>query len=239
MTRMRRGESVVDGPAPEKISHRHGTDRGQRIGTSDTVARLCGTVTRDMSAPPLSARGRAVLDDARRGGADDPGVAFLEVHRVGDATPPLSAEQRSHPPFLFLLDEEGPDLDVLAAVRDLIGWTRTVEAPRFGSREWLELGRDDPRWKAALVLAAAAWWAADNDLGLPASRERIDQAVAVELKDASLAVHQAMAEQGEFRRAHTPNRVLAARRALPATRPGDHPGGPVPAWGPDGGGRVA
>lgn len=143
----------------------------------------------------------------------------------------------SHPPFLFLLDEE-TDLDVLAAVRDLIGWARTVEAPRFGSREWFELSTGDSRWKAALVRAAAAWWAAENDLDLPASPERMDRAVAVELRDASRAVHQAMAERGEFRRDHTPRHVLALRRVLPASRPEDYPGGPVPAWGPDGGGRA-
>jgi hypothetical protein len=31
-------------------------------------------------------------------------------------------------------------------------------APTFGSREWTELDPADPRWTAATVRAALAWW---------------------------------------------------------------------------------
>lgn len=180
-------------------------------------------------APPEQSSRHPAADHGQRSPRPRPTPA---VERGQASTP------AGHPPFPFLLDEE-TDLNVLDAVRRLIGWARTVEAPAFGSLEWLELPTTDPRWKAALVRAAVAWWAAENDLGLPASPERLDRLVGAELKAASLDVHAAMTEQGEFRRDHVHHSVLARRRTRPTSRPEDHPGGPVPVWGPRDGGWAA
>lgn len=175
-------------------------------------------------APPESKR-RVTADHCEPIPRHRSAAAAEHEHRIAPT---------AHPPLPLLPDAADLDLDVHVAIQDLLGWARTVQtAPRFGPREWLELPANDPRWKAALLLAGIAWWAAENGLGLPASPKRLHRLVGAELKVAALDVHAAVTEQGGFRRDHVAHAVLTRRRALAASRPEDHPGGSVPVWGPD------
>ena len=152
-------------------------------------------------------------------------------HDVGPVGPVVA-----HDPGLMADDSLPLPANDLAAVHGAFWAAVAVGGPEFGTAEWAALDPDDPRAWAATVRGAFCWWAAEHDLGLPASRERLDalveQEVTCELKAAAVAVSQEMSRQST--RPGPPHAELQRRRALPIERAGDHPGGPVPAWGPSG-----
>lgn len=125
-----------------------------------------------------------------------------------------------------LLDDERDELEVLAAVA---AWSQPFlrgDAPIFGSPEWLDLDAADHRRTAAVVRAALAWWRCGDPID--EDQARLDLAG---LRQASWAVSGRLgASDGVYR--PTMAELQRRRRQLLEPRPKDHPGGPVPLWGP-------
>lgn len=161
-----------------------------------------------------------------RGGSSPPGVAQDRQQATASITSDATALAEDADVRLAEVDELDPAGH--AAVAVYVRPHVRARPPLFGGAAWCALVPDDPlRWSAVVV---AAWddWRARHGLTPPA----VEQAVAAELKAASHAVSGAL----DWRRVasdHITAADLQRRRALPATRPGDYPGGPVPVWGPE------
>jgi hypothetical protein len=132
-----------------------------------------------------------------------------------DSNPPVSSD---------VTPEALEDTQTLFAVAR---WARPFlaedDVPAFGSPEWVALGPHDPRFAAAVVRAALAWWRAGEPL------EVLETAYAAE------GMKRALAEAGPYNRDSLVKVMktfaeLDQDRHLPARRPTDHPGGPVAAW---------
>lgn len=128
-------------------------------------------------------------------------------HPNTDPHPPAVA----HDPTLLV------ETDTLAAV---LTWARPFlvgDAPAFGSPEWVALAPEDPRVAASVVRAALGWYRAGEPLD------------ALEQAEAAQALKAAVAAAGPY--GSTPTHAeLTRRRALPAQRDQDHPGGAVASW---------
>lgn len=122
--------------------------------------------------------------------------------------------------------DERDELAILAAVG---AWSRPFlrgDAPVFASPEWLAMDPADPRRAAAVVRAALAWWRCGDPID--EDQARLDLAG---LRQASWAVSGRLgASDGVYR--PTMAELQRRRRQLLEPRPKDHPGGPVPLWGP-------
>ena len=160
-------------------------------------------------------------------GGSSPGVAQDRQQATASITSDATALAEDASADVLLAEVDELDPAGYAAVAVYVRPHVRTRPPLFGGAAWCALVPDDPlRWSAVVV---AAWddWRARHGLTPPA----VEQAVATELKAASLTVSGAL----DWRRVasdHITAADLQRRRALSATRPGDYPGGPVPVWGP-------